>query len=724
MALIKWKQISGQLGSYGNLTGSLDVSGSINLNGQVIGTGKLNETTFNSYTSSLSNGAISIATASHALFAISASHEVITELSSSHAVQADSASFIADNIISASAVRSGFSSTNFNGNRIISQQHLPGFFTSSFNPGTSGSVADFLEKIFYPNTNPDFTSNANVNIAEFLVSGTAVHTLTGNDNEGQTMTFSTQSSYTDGFVSVATGGAVTLLTSSIVELFNITNRGDSTLAHLVPVRVTDSFGAFRDQNLFIDVTSNSAPVFRQTSAAGNIITSFTSSRNENASTGEVTKIFFTDVNSDVITITSSSIPGGHFTITKSSNFVSIAQATASLDFETTSSYSFSITASDEHFQSGQDTNSITSLPITITVTDNVHPTINNQTLSSINENSSDGTVVGNITATDTDGDTITFSNFTLSKLELDNVDVTQGTYGGTAQLTDPHENPFECNSSGQVTRKSGVLLNSDLINEYQYSIVVRDSFNTASNTATITIPVADDTPLTLGGINAFYVIESAISGASVFDNSNGFSGTTAVFTSNQSPTTFTVNPSTDFAVDSSGNLTVNRNISGSSDVGGGTLNGSITGSNSFNTISKNTFTVNITNNVGPSVNTQAQSSNLNTNGARVGNYIYQFVFSDTESDSINTDSLSFISNTALSSSFVNNTTLRIFPTASIAAGTYVYSGSIQDDKGFETSTFQDSFNITQAPIGTLGTNGTFRVIESACLLYTSDAADE
>ena len=58
MALIKWKQISGQLGSYGNLTGSLDVSGSINLNGQVIGTGKLNETTFNSYTASLSNGAI------------------------------------------------------------------------------------------------------------------------------------------------------------------------------------------------------------------------------------------------------------------------------------------------------------------------------------------------------------------------------------------------------------------------------------------------------------------------------------------------------------------------------------------------------------------------------------------------------------------------------------------------------------------------------------------
>ena len=47
MALIKWKQISGNLGAYGNLTGSFNVSGSINVNGQEVGTGKLDETTFN-----------------------------------------------------------------------------------------------------------------------------------------------------------------------------------------------------------------------------------------------------------------------------------------------------------------------------------------------------------------------------------------------------------------------------------------------------------------------------------------------------------------------------------------------------------------------------------------------------------------------------------------------------------------------------------------------------
>ena len=204
MALIKWKQISGQLGDYGNLTGSLNISGGLSINGEEVGA--------------------TSTTASHALFAVSASYaisasvEILTEVSSSHAEIADSASFIADSFISASGVRAGFSSTTFNGNRIISQQHLPGFFTSSFNPGTSGSISNFLEKVFYPNDAPQFTSAANVNIAEFLTSGSTVHTLTANDIQGQSLTFAAQDSYTAGFVNVASNGVVTLLTSSIIIL--------------------------------------------------------------------------------------------------------------------------------------------------------------------------------------------------------------------------------------------------------------------------------------------------------------------------------------------------------------------------------------------------------------------------------------------------------------------------------------------------------------------------
>jgi hypothetical protein len=710
MALIKWKQISGNLGTYGNLTGSFNVSGSINVNGQEVGTGKLDETTFNSYTSSLADGTISVATAS---YAVSASHEIITEVSSSHAVQADSASFIADSFISSSAARQGFSSTEttFNGNRIISQEQLPSMFSSSFNPGTSGSLVQFIEKVFYPNTAPSFTSNANVNIAEFLSSGSSIHTLTATDPEAQVITFSAQASYTDGFVNVASDGAVTLLTSSIVESFNTVDRGDGQNAHLVPVKATDSFGASINQNLYIDVTANSAPVFRETSVGGSIITSFTTARNENASTGEVTKIYFTDINSDSITITSSSIPGDHFSITKYGTYVSIAQTTASLDFETTSSYSFSISASDEHFIAGQDTDAITSLPITINVTDNVIPTLNNQTLTGFSEDENDGDSSKQIAASDPEGDTIVFTNFTLAGLELDGTPVSIGTYTGVSQ-SDPDEDPFSMSSTGAITRKGSQFINSDLINSYIYSASVSDAFNTTSASAAIEISIADDVAPTLAGVQSFYAIESAVSGDSIYDNTSGFQGTTARITANQS-VTFTVNPSSDFAIDSSGYITLSRNISGSSDVGGGTLNGSVTGSNAFGTTSQQTFTVNITDNVGPSVTTQAQSANLNTNGARPANYVYQFVFSDTEGDSIDTGSLTFTSTAALSSSFVNDTTLRIFPTENIAAGTYNFTGSIKDDQGFETSIFADPFTIAQAPIGSLTTNGTFYIIESA-----------
>ena len=92
------------------------------------------------------------------------------------------------------------------------------------------------------------------------------------------------------------------------------------------------------------------------------------------------------------------------------------------------------------YQASQGTIGQTILPISVSVTDNVHPTINNQTLSSISENSSNGkSGSNNIRPTDNEGDTITFSDFTLYKLELDNVNVSSASYGGTSQ-SDPTNN--------------------------------------------------------------------------------------------------------------------------------------------------------------------------------------------------------------------------------------------------------------------------------------------
>ena len=617
-------------------------------------------------------------------------------------------------ITSQSAASLGFSSEDFDGNRIVSNTDLGDLFSNGFNAGTSGSLGDFLEAVFFPNSGPSFTSGTNFNIAEFILSGSTVTTLTATDPESQALTFSTQSSYTADLVKVSSGGVVTLNAVPTTETFNTVDRGDGTNAHEVQVQVTDTFGATATTSIFIDVTANSAPVFRQTSIAGSIINSFTANRNENEGATEVGKIYFTDTNSDTITIRSASDANGHFSITKYSNYVQIDQVTSSLDFESITTYNFSITASDEHYETDQDSDSVTTLPITINVTDNLNPTINDQTLSSISENSSNGATVGSIAASDSEGDTITFNNFNLSRLELDNVEVSQGTYGGTSQATDPHENPFQMSNTGIVTRKNGVFINSDLINEYQYTVQVIDQFNSASNQATITIPVTDDPAPTISDNWSAgpYIIESAADGDQIKVNANGRTGTQARFTSNQS-VTWEVNPTADFAIDSSGNLTVNRDISGSSDTSGDTITGSVTASNSFGTTTSTAFNVSVTTNNAPDIIFSDTSTNLNTNGARSGSTLTTITFSDVEGDALNHDSFTFSEGSGNINAYRNGNTYYAQPTTNLAAGTYTYTVTIEDEHGFRSNTESHSVTIAQAPIGTLSTNGTFYIIESA-----------
>ena len=514
-------------------------------------------------------------------------------------------------------------------------------------------------------------------------------------------------------MAVASNGVMTLTTIATASM-NTEDRGDGENAHPIILKATDTFGATVTKTIYLTVTPNAAPVWRLTGPSGNILTNgFSSSRNENASAGEVAKIYFTDAESDTITITSQSDSTGHFSLTKSSNYVSVTQVTASLDYEAKTSYTFSVTASDEHAVAGQDVDAVAKLPITITVVDNATPSISNQNLGSINEDSDAGTSVGSISASDPEGDTITFSNFTLKSLALDGSNVAKGTYSGTAQKTDPTEDAFQMNSSGVVTRKAGVVLNSDLINSYVYRASVSDAFNGVTASADISMSIADDQALTIGGNNTFYIIESALSGSNVYDDSSGYTGTTAQFTSNQSPVTWSVQPTADFAVDSNGYLRVARNISGSSDVGGGSLSGEITGSNDFGTETRASFTVNITDNVAPTITFSDTTANQNTNGARPSNTLVTLTFSDTEGDTIDFNSFtSSFAGAALSATKVGST-YEIRPTANLSAGTYQITASIADTASFATRTSTDTFTVTQSPIGTLTTNGTFRIIESA-----------
>jgi hypothetical protein len=122
-----------------------------------------------------------------------------------------------DYVISSTA--SGSGDVSYDGNRTISNDKLGDLFTDSVNPSTTGSVIDFLNAVFYPNTGPSI-STGNQTIIEYVTSGTTITTVSGTDPEGQAITFGTSSLYTDDLVRVASNGVMTLNALAESSSFN------------------------------------------------------------------------------------------------------------------------------------------------------------------------------------------------------------------------------------------------------------------------------------------------------------------------------------------------------------------------------------------------------------------------------------------------------------------------------------------------------------------------
>ena len=148
-------------------------------------------------------------------------------------------------------ILSGSDQVDFNGNRIVSNESLRGLFSASFNPGTSGSVVDFLNAVFFPNTSPSISTGNQV-IEEYQASGSSVVTIAGSDAEGQSLTFSTSSAYTADLFRVSGSGLITL-NSLASASFNTDNRGDDVLAHPIIVSATDTFNATTNKTIYISI---------------------------------------------------------------------------------------------------------------------------------------------------------------------------------------------------------------------------------------------------------------------------------------------------------------------------------------------------------------------------------------------------------------------------------------------------------------------------------------
>ena len=655
---------------------------------------------------------------------LSVSGSIINELTSSYAMTAS----FADTAITATTA----SNIVFDGNRKISNVSMPsGVFDVNYG-GTD--LKQFVENVFFVNSAPVLQDTASISIGEYEAIGTNVFVATAVDAEAQVLTFITQSSYTDNYFGInSSTGQVTVNTKTIASM-NTVNTGSVDKAPF-PVRVTDTGGLFGERTYYIRVIPNTAPIWSLTNSGTALNPNYTGSLTEASAIGaNKYQFWFRDTEGDTITIGTGSLNTdftNYFSLNIQSNYIGLDQNNP-LDFDTVPSMSFVLTASDQHYQSGDDLNAIKYLPVKIEVQDNAHPTIGIQSFS-INEKSSDGATVGTVTnVSDGEGNNVQIPTFNLVSAHLASspgTNLTQSLVaGGQNSLQNPTADPFEISNQNTrvITRKNGIFLNSDVADTYTYRAFATDQYQPApSASAIMTITVNDHAAATVTDNTPWYIIESARTGEYATTDTDGIpenSGEYSELQSSQSQR-YSISSSNNFmegtvATGSATFLRLASNLSSSGVVGGQQISVQVTASqNDFDTtIQELDYNISVVSMVAPSISNADISNNLNTNGARPSNNLSTLSITDPQGYSIDHTTWTFTPNSGDSINAVRNggtNQYYIQPTANLIAATYGYTASVYNDRGFVAGELKSTLVVTQAPVGTLGGNTTSYIIESA-----------
>ncbi|HOO50135.1 MAG TPA: cadherin domain-containing protein, partial [Alphaproteobacteria bacterium] len=156
---------------------------------------------------------------------------------------------------------------------------------------------------------------------------------------------------------------------------------------------------------------------------------------------------------------------GVFTINPSTGEITVANA-AALDYETTPSYTLDITVTDDGTPAKSDTQTVTINVIDIP--ENTAPTLTGFGPVSVNENTAPGLLMGTVTSTDLEGDTVTYS-------------ITAGNTGSMFSIN---------NATGDITLNG----TPDFETVGSYTLTVRgtdNGFGSLFSTTTVTININD-----------------------------------------------------------------------------------------------------------------------------------------------------------------------------------------------------------------------------------------
>ena len=332
------------------------------------------------------------------------------------------------------------------------------------------TVTDVEERL--TNSAPEFTDGESVSLSVAENTGSGVNigdAISATDADADTLTYSLDGTDADSFSINSTNGQVRTNASLDYE---------TKSSYSVSITVSDGYNGSDTITVTITVTdveerlANNAPVFTDGSST-------TRSVAENTGSGVNigTAVSATDADADTLTYSLGGTDSSSFSINSTNGQL---RTNASLDYETKSSYSVSITVSDGY--NGSDT-----ITVTVNVTDVDETPANNAPVftetspatRSIAENTTSDVNIGSaVSATDADNDTLTYG------------------------LTGTDASVFSIdNSNGQLQTSNS--LDYETKSSYSVTVTVSD-VNGGSDTITVTINITDanDAPVFADGVSA------------------------------------------------------------------------------------------------------------------------------------------------------------------------------------------------------------------------------
>jgi len=265
-------------------------------------------------------------------------------------------------------------------------------------------------------------------------------------------------------------------------------------------------------------------------------------------------------------------------------------------------------------------------------------------------------------------------------------------------------------TSGQLTAtRSGnnylVTANSNLSGSTNYTIgtTIEDVHGFRSNTESHTFNIVQSGNGTITGDTTIYIVESALTGDSFRDATGFGNGNTADVNVTYSPSAggqsvssfSSSNPA--ILINSSGNMTLGVDLSGSVTQSGATIETLITFQDQYGNIGSGSVTANVFGNLAPSVSFVA-TSDYNTDTSLANSNAGVITISDTETNSpynvtlSGTDAASFnvVPQNAASSSW------QVQPKSSLSLGTYSIDITVTDNYGEVSTLSNKSIVVTSA----------------------------